>query len=37
VNLVKKHLTVANVLSLTALFVALAGSAYAATKIGPGR
>jgi hypothetical protein len=37
VNLVKKHLTVANVLSLTALFVALAGSAYAATKIGPGQ
>lgn len=34
-NLVKKHLTVANVLSLTALFVALAGSAYAAVKIGP--
>jgi hypothetical protein len=37
VNLVKKHLTVANVLSLTALFVALAGSAYAAVKIGPGQ
>lgn len=36
-NLVKKHLTVANVLSLTALFVALAGSAYAAVKIGPGQ
>lgn len=36
-NLVKKHLTVANVLSLTALFVALAGSAYAAAKIGPGQ
>jgi hypothetical protein len=36
VKILKRHLTVANVLSLTALFVALAGSAYAAGKIGPG-
>lgn len=33
----KRHLTVANVLSLTALFVALAGTAYAAGKLGPGQ
>jgi hypothetical protein len=37
VKILKRHLTVANVLSLTALFVALAGSAYAATKLGPGQ
>jgi hypothetical protein len=37
VNKVKRHLSVANVLSFTALFVALAGSAYAATKLGPGQ
>lgn len=35
-KILKRHLSVANVLSLTALFVALAGSAYAAGKIGPG-
>jgi hypothetical protein len=35
VKILKRHLTVANVLSLTALFVALAGTAYAAGKIGP--
>lgn len=33
-NKFKRHLTVANVLSCTALFVALGGSAYAATKLG---
>lgn len=33
----KRHLSVANVLSLVALFVALGGSAYAATKLGPGQ
>lgn len=33
-NKLKRHLTVANVLSCTALFVALGGSAYAATKLG---
>ncbi len=32
-NKLKRHLTVANVLSCTALFVALGGSAYAATKL----
>jgi len=37
VKTLKRHLTVANVLSLTALFVALAGTAYAATKLGPGQ
>jgi hypothetical protein len=37
VNKLKRHLSVANVLSFTALFVALAGSAYAATKLGPGQ
>jgi hypothetical protein len=37
VKILKRHLTVANVLSVTALFVALAGSAYAATKLGPGQ
>lgn len=36
-KILKRHLTVANVLSVTALFVALAGSAYAATKLGPGQ
>jgi hypothetical protein len=35
--MLKRHLTVANVLSLTAIFIALAGSAYAATKLGPGQ
>lgn len=33
----KRHLSVANVLSLAALFVALGGSAYAATRLGPGQ
>jgi hypothetical protein len=37
VKILKRHLTVANVLSLTALFVALAGTAYAAGKLGPGQ
>jgi hypothetical protein len=37
VRILKRHLTVANVLSLTALFVALAGTAYAAGKLGPGQ
>lgn len=36
-NILKRHLTVANALSLTALFVALAGTAYAAGKLGPGQ
>lgn len=36
-KILKRHLTVANVLSCTALFVALAGTAYAATKLGPGQ
>ena len=36
-NKFKRHLTVANVLSCTALFVALGGSAYAATKLGVGQ
>jgi hypothetical protein len=35
VNRLKKHLSVANVLSCMALFVALSGVAYAAGKIGP--
>lgn len=35
-NRLKKHLTVANVLSCMALFVALSGVAYAAGKIGTG-
>jgi hypothetical protein len=34
VNLLRKHLTVANVLSCIALFVALSGAAYAATTAG---
>jgi hypothetical protein len=33
----KKHLSVANVLSVAALFVALGGSAYAAAKLGTGQ
>lgn len=37
VKMLKRHLSVANVLSLTAIFIALAGSAYAATKLGPGQ
>lgn len=36
-KMLKRHLSVANVLSLTAIFIALAGSAYAATKLGPGQ
>ncbi|MGV1048019.1 MAG: hypothetical protein ACOYD4_05780 [Solirubrobacterales bacterium] len=36
-NILKRHLSVANALSLTALFVALAGTAYAAGKLGPGQ
>ena len=36
-KILKRHLTVTNVLSLTALFVALAGTAYAAGKLGPGQ
>ncbi|HET9591662.1 MAG TPA: hypothetical protein VFP17_01995 [Solirubrobacterales bacterium] len=34
-SMLKRHLTVANVLSCTALFVALGGAAYAAVKIPP--
>lgn len=34
-NGLKKHLSVANVLSVTALFIALGGSAYAAVKLRP--
>jgi hypothetical protein len=37
VNALKQHLSVANVLSVVALFVALGGSAYAAAKIGAGQ
>jgi hypothetical protein len=37
VNTLKRHLTVANVLSCIALFVALSASAYAATKLGTGQ
>jgi hypothetical protein len=37
VNTLKRHLSVANVLSCIALFVALAGTAYASGKIGPGQ
>lgn len=33
----KRHLTVANVLSITALFIALGGSAFAAMKLQPGQ
>lgn len=36
-KIVKRHLSVANVLSCIALFVALAGTAYAAGKLGPGQ
>jgi hypothetical protein len=36
VNKLKRHLSVANVLSCIALFVALGGAAYASGKIGPG-
>lgn len=35
--MLKRHLSVANVLSCIALFVALAGTAYAAGKLGPGQ
>jgi hypothetical protein len=34
-SLVKRHLTAANILSVTALFVALGGTAYAAVKLKP--
>ena len=34
-NGLKKHLSVANVLSVSALFIALGGSAYAAVKLKP--
>jgi hypothetical protein len=37
VNKFRRHITVANVLSCTALFVALGGSAYAATKLSAGQ
>jgi hypothetical protein len=37
VNKLKRHLSVANVLSCIALFVALGGTAFAAMKIGPGQ
>jgi hypothetical protein len=37
VNTLKRHLSVANVLSCVALFVALGGAAYASGKIGPGQ
>ncbi|MEX2105867.1 MAG: hypothetical protein WD810_03110 [Solirubrobacterales bacterium] len=37
VKTLKRHLTVANVLSLTALFVALSATAVAATKLAPGQ
>jgi hypothetical protein len=37
VNKLKRHLSVANVLSLIAIFVALSATAVAATKIGPGQ
>lgn len=36
-NTLKRHLTVANVLSLIAIFVALSATAVAATKLGPGQ
>lgn len=36
-NKLKRHLSVANVLSLTALFVALSASAYAAVRLQPGQ
>jgi hypothetical protein len=37
VNILKRHLSVANVLSCIALFVALGGAAYASGKLGPGQ
>jgi hypothetical protein len=37
VNTLKRHLSVANVLSCIALFVALGGTAFAAVKLGPGQ
>jgi hypothetical protein len=37
VNKLKRHLSVANVLSCIALFVALGGTAFAAMKLGPGQ
>lgn len=33
----KRHLSVANVLSMVAIFVALSATAVAATKLGPGQ
>lgn len=36
-NTLKRHLTVANVLSITAVFIALSATAVAATKLGPGQ
>jgi hypothetical protein len=37
VNTLKRHLTVANVLSITAVFIALGGSAFAAVKLQAGQ
>jgi hypothetical protein len=37
VNTLKRHLTVANVLSITAVFIALSATAVAATKLGAGQ
>jgi hypothetical protein len=37
VSKLKRHLSVANVLSVTALFVALGGTAFAAVKLAPGQ
>jgi hypothetical protein len=37
VKTLKRHLTVANVLSITAVFIALSATAVAATKLGPGQ
>jgi hypothetical protein len=37
VKTLKRHLTVANVLSITALFIALGGTAFAAVKLQPGQ
>ncbi|HZO05029.1 MAG TPA: hypothetical protein VFB52_01455 [Solirubrobacterales bacterium] len=36
-NTLKRHLSVANVLSVVAIFIALSASAVAATKLGPGQ
>lgn len=36
-NTLKRHLTVANVLSIVAVFIALSATAVAATKLGPGQ